>query len=85
MNCTCAIPDSFNVRPSDLVNPRCPIHGVSQLRSDLASPDEIKSLIRESLTEIQLDPGHFAFVVKNSDIDQIVLNLLGRYIIERKR
>ncbi|QGJ90128.1 hypothetical protein HWC80_gp084 [Mycobacterium phage Indlulamithi] len=83
--CICAIPDSFNVRMSDLRNPRCPVHGVPIVEGDKATHDELKNLLREQMQEIQLTPGMYVFAISNADIDTCARNLLARYDIRRKR
>lgn len=44
--CTCAIADSFNVRMSDLRNPRCPIHGVLPENARWKSEDDARQAMQ---------------------------------------
>ncbi|AYN58055.1 hypothetical protein HWB90_gp084 [Mycobacterium phage Fowlmouth] len=95
MNCTCAPADSFNVRVSDLIDPSCPEHGCRLKRCpkkvggqgfrSLASDQEIKDVLRKNLTEIQLGPGHYAFMIPNADIDSVVRNLRSGFEIRVRK
>jgi hypothetical protein len=71
MTCTCAIPDSFNVRVSDLVNPRCPVHGTKLIDTDVATEGELVSLFQEHVYE--------------AHTPAIVRDLLARYDIRGKQ
>lgn len=83
-DCICAIPDSFNVRPMDLRNPRCPVHGAPIVDLDKASHEEIESAIRESFREVNMG-GRIYMMMDSSEAYSCASNLLSRYDIRRKR
>lgn len=81
--CICSIPDSFNVRMSDLRNPRCPIHGVPVADSDKATAEEIRKCIEENLKEVDL--GHWVYLLDHPfGPNDIARALLRRFDIRRK-
>lgn len=72
--CICSIPDSFNVRMSDLRNPRCPVHGVPIVDPDKATQEEIENLLFS-------EPD---YVITSGDTSKIARKLLEHYDIRRK-
>lgn len=84
MECACTSGTLFGSNVT-YPHPRCPVHGAGFLDSSSATREELKSLVREGLTEIMLSPGHYTFAIPNSEIDSIASKLLSRYEIRRKQ
>lgn len=82
--CCCAIPDSFNVRPMDLLNPRCPIHGAGHIENNRATHEEIQNVVMESMREVNMG-GRIYMMMDISEAYSCASNLLARYDIHRKR
>lgn len=91
-DCTCDVADSFNVRVQDLINPRCPEHGIPpymlaklEPTGEPANMTEIESLVMESIAEVQFN-GRFVKIISSPyGPTEIVRNLFNRYDIRRKR